>query len=176
MIIEEEIYNKLPENIKKLFKKELNPSKDEVVGAFPITGTTDGNNSFNAIRGNRPARGYTDPASSAARFFYSAKASKEDRAFSKHPTVKPVKLIQYLVKLITPPNGIVLDPFAGTGTTGQAAFFEDKKCILIERETEYQEDINRRMNMIENGELKPKEETPKKNKKTSSKKENELNF
>jgi len=55
---------------------------------------------------------------SAARFFYCSKASKEDRGKgNNHPTVKPIKVMEYLVKLVTPVGGIVLDPFMGTGTT-----------------------------------------------------------
>jgi site-specific DNA-methyltransferase (adenine-specific) len=79
-----------------------------------------------------------------SRLFYQAKASKKDRMGSKHPTVKPVKLMQYLVRLITPPGGTVLDCFAGTGTTGQAAITEGCRAILIEREEEYLADIDRR--------------------------------
>lgn len=82
---------------------------------------------------------------SAARFFYSAKASKADRAGSKHPTVKPVALMEWLATLITPPGGTVLDPFAGSGTTGAAAVRKGFKAILCEREDEYVEDIKRRM-------------------------------
>ena len=81
---------------------------------------------------------------SAARFFYSAKASKADRAGSKHPTVKPVSLMQWLCRLITPPGGTILDPFAGSGTTGAAARLEGFRAILIEREAEYQQDIRNR--------------------------------
>lgn len=79
------------------------------------------------------------------RFHYSAKASRADRAGSKHPTVKPVSLKAWLVRLITPPGGIVLDPFAGTGTTGAAARREGFDCILIEREAVYVADIRRRL-------------------------------
>jgi len=82
---------------------------------------------------------------SAARFFYSAKADAEDRLGSKHPTVKPVDLMAYLCRLVTPPGGTVLDPFAGTGTTGLAAMREGFDCILIEREAEYVADIHRRI-------------------------------
>ena len=82
---------------------------------------------------------------SAARFFYSAKASKADRAGSKHPTVKPIKLMQWLCRMLTPPGGIVLDPFAGSGTTGAAAILEGFQSILIEREDEYVADIQRRL-------------------------------
>ena len=83
---------------------------------------------------------------SAARFFYCAKANKTDRADSKHPTVKPISLMQWLVRLITPQDGTVLDPFAGSGTTGKAAIEEGMKAVLIEREPEYQQDIIRRLN------------------------------
>jgi hypothetical protein len=85
---------------------------------------------------------------SAARFFYTAKADADDRLGSKHPTVKPVDLMQWLCRLVTPKGGTVLDPFAGTGTTGEAAFREGFKAVLIEREEEYQADIRRRMALV----------------------------
>jgi DNA modification methylase len=84
---------------------------------------------------------------SAARFFYTAKADTDDRLGSKHPTVKPLDLIQYLVRLITPSGGIVLDPFAGTGTCGEASWREQFYSVLIEREPEYQADIVKRMGL-----------------------------
>lgn len=84
---------------------------------------------------------------SAARFYYAAKADADDRLGSKHPTVKPVDLMQYLVRLVTPRDGVVLDPFGGTGTTGEAAWREGRRAILIEREAEYQADIARRMEL-----------------------------
>ena len=87
----------------------------------------------------------------AARFFYTSKADKTDRCGSKHPTVKPLDLIQYLVRLITPPGGTVLDPFAGTGTTGEAAQREGFDAILIEREAEYVGDIEKRLSRIGGG-------------------------
>lgn len=86
-----------------------------------------------------------DGDGSSARFFYSAKADAHDRVGSKHPTVKPVDLMQWAVRLVTPKGGVTLDPFAGTGTTGEAAFREGCRAILIEREAEYQTDIRRRM-------------------------------
>jgi site-specific DNA-methyltransferase (adenine-specific) len=82
---------------------------------------------------------------SAARFFYTAKADSDDRIGSKHPTVKPLDLMQYLVRLVTPPKGTCLDPFAGTGTTGEAAWREGMRAVLIEREAEYAADVRRRM-------------------------------
>lgn len=68
---------------------------------------------------------------------YNAKASKQDRLGSKHPTVKPVALLQYLIRHITPPGGVVLDMFAGSGTTAEAARREGFDCILMEAEAEY---------------------------------------
>ena len=80
---------------------------------------------------------------SASRFFYCAKASAKDRQGSKHPTVKPIALMRYLCRLVTPYGGIVLDPFAGTGSTGQAALEEGFESILIEREENYINDSRR---------------------------------
>lgn len=60
-------------------------------------------------------------------------------ARNNHPTVKPVRLMRYLVRLITPPGGTVLDPFTGSGTTGMAARLEGLGFVGIEREAEYME-------------------------------------
>ena len=81
----------------------------------------------------------------ASRFFFSAKADTHDRFGSKHPTVKPIDLMRWLCRLITPPGGVVLDPFAGSGTTGVAAMAEGFNAILIEREDEYVADIRARI-------------------------------
>lgn len=72
------------------------------------------------------------------------KANKEDRDGSKHATVKPIALIQYLIRHITPPGGVVLDPFAGSGTTGEAAVREGFDCLLMEAEGEYIEFLDTR--------------------------------
>jgi site-specific DNA-methyltransferase (adenine-specific) len=56
---------------------------------------------------------------------------------NSHPTLKPIRLMQWLVGLVTPPGGVVLDPFAGTGTTGIAALHEGFRFIGIEAEEEY---------------------------------------
>lgn len=131
----------------------------EVVDAFPSDA-----GAFAPVRGTEPSNAVTNiygarertatlhhgDTGSAARFFYTAKADADDRLGSKHPTVKPLDLMQYLVRLVTPPGGLVLDPFAGTGTTGEAAFREGMRAVLIEREPEYQADIARRMELAEN--------------------------
>ena len=81
-----------------------------------------------------------------ARYFYSAKASKKEKDGSNHPTVKPVSLMRYLVRLVTPKDGLVLDPFAGTGTTGEACILEGRNYYLIEKTKEYISDIEKRIN------------------------------
>ena len=87
-----------------------------------------------------------DPdAPSVARFFYCAKAGEADRLESEHATVKPVSLIRWLVRLVTPPGGWVLDPFAGSGTTAMACLAEGFNCIAVEREAAHVADIRRRV-------------------------------
>jgi site-specific DNA-methyltransferase (adenine-specific) len=115
------------------------------------------------------SEGATELLGDAARFFYTAKASKADRdagceameavkprqvmglsdsggersavrntpSRNHHPTVKPTDLMRYLCRLVTPPGGIVLDPFTGSGSTGKAAILEGFRFIGIEREAEY---------------------------------------
>lgn len=118
---------------------------------------------------NRVKSTFAANEGSAARFFYCAKASKRDRdeglegfaaaktndgrkvdadnAYQRgatlraniHPTVKPTDLMRYLCRLVTPPGGVVLDPFTGSGSTGKAAVLEGFRFIGIEREAEYVE-------------------------------------
>src|SRR5205814_6814168 len=63
----------------------------------------------------------------------------EKVARNAHPTVKPIALMRWLCRLVTPPRGTILDPFLGSGTTGVAAVLEDFDFIGIEREAEYVE-------------------------------------
>jgi site-specific DNA-methyltransferase (adenine-specific) len=77
--------------------------------------------------------GYADTGS-AARFFYTAKASASERQGVAHPTVKPLALMAYLCRLVTPPGGTVLDPFMGSGTTIKAANSEGFHAIGIEQD------------------------------------------
>lgn len=92
-------------------------------------------NSYGTFAGNRDEQGSTfqGDTGTAARFFYCAKASRSERGQdNKHPTVKPVALMQYLCRLVTPPGGTVLDPFAGSGTTGIAAAREGFSFVGID--------------------------------------------
>lgn len=80
----------------------------------------------------------------ASRFFpvfrYEAKAPTSERPSAdgvQHPTVKPLDLMRWLVRLVTPVGAVVLEPFAGSGTTAEACVLEDRQCIAIEREADY---------------------------------------
>jgi site-specific DNA-methyltransferase (adenine-specific) len=127
----------------------IHDGSEEVLALFPETGPTGGSVLRSSSRqseygmSNCEREVYLD-SGSAARFFYCAKASRDDRdeglpmdQHSSHPTVKPTDLMRYLCRLITPPNGIVLDPFTGSGSTGKAAIAEGFRFIGIERESEY---------------------------------------
>jgi site-specific DNA-methyltransferase (adenine-specific) len=86
---------------------------------------------------------YSD-SGTASRFFYTAKADSGDRAGSKHPTVKPTDLMRWLVRLVTPPGGTVLDPFCGTGSTLLAADQQQFHAIGIEQDATYAADARRK--------------------------------
>ncbi len=93
----------------------------------------------------------------ASRFFYVAKAPGHERPKAgdgtAHPTVKPVSLMRWLVKLVTPPGGTVLEPFAGSGTTIEAALTEGFHVIAIERDATYIPLCEQRMSRPMQGEL-----------------------
>jgi len=93
--------------------------------------------------------GYGDTGG-ASRFFYCAKSSKTDRGEgNSHPTVKPIRLMSYLIKLITPLDGVVLDPFMGSGSTGVAAIREGFNFIGIEKEENFFEISQKRIFEVE---------------------------
>lgn len=134
----------------------VHDGSDEVLAGFPESKA----GAETAARGtggiwsdvsNSPCGPQYGDSGSAARFFYTAKADKLDRIGSKHPTVKPVDLMQWLCRLVTPPGGVVLDPFAGSGSTGEAAWREGFRCVLVEREEEYQADIAERLRLADKG-------------------------
>ena len=85
-----------------------------------------------------------------SRYFYSGKASQAERsaaleAKNRHPTVKPIALMRHLIRLITPPGGMILDPFLGSGTTGIAAQLEGFDFIGIEKDPAYAELARKRI-------------------------------
>lgn len=135
----------------------LHDGSDEVEAAFAAFGEkTSGSRSAGVYgvagsdvvygrRGDAPMPALTGDSGTASRFFYSAKASSRDRADSKHPTVKPLALMRWLVKLVTPPGGIVLDPFCGTGSTLLAADQLQFNAIGIEQDATYAEDTRRKL-------------------------------
>jgi site-specific DNA-methyltransferase (adenine-specific) len=144
----------------------ITDSSEEVIGVFDKAGTrssgkevsrrdTGKGHQGNVYGAESRSSGETvtwyGDSGSASRFFFSAKAGREDRWGSKHPTVKPVELIRWLMRLVTPPRGLVLDPFAGSGTAGVAALAEGFDAILIEREAEYVADIRERLAYYEGG-------------------------
>ena len=126
----------------------IHDGSEEVVAGFPakagasapVKGTEASRASVGRVTGERervPGAFHADTGS-AARFFYCAKASKADRgAGNNHPTVKPTDLMAYLCRLVTPPGGVVMDPFMGSGSTGKAAVREWFQFVGIEREAEY---------------------------------------
>ena len=134
----------------------IHDGSEEVVEGFP---QSDGGGSHVKKRGaslhaygdatDSTFQGVSDTGS-AARFFYCSKASKRDRDDGNHhPTVKPTDLMRYLCRLVTPPSGIVLDPFMGSGTTGKAAALEGFQFIGIEREAEYIDIARARINAVQ---------------------------
>lgn len=143
----------------------LHDGSDQVLAAFPeapgaLAPTTASaprattSDVYGAYASRAPSEPIGDEGSAARFFFeatpdppwfYHAKADAEDRLGSKHPTVKPVDLMRWLCRLVTPPGGVVLDPFAGSGSTGVAALSEGFDVVLIEREAEYVADIRRRI-------------------------------
>lgn len=110
-----------------------------------INGYTKGEGRVAPTQGRWPANvvlseSGADTLGDESRFFYVAKASRDERPIVDgvaHATVKPLTLMRWLVKLVTPGGGTVLEPFAGSGTTVEACILEGFHCIAIERESEY---------------------------------------
>jgi site-specific DNA-methyltransferase (adenine-specific) len=130
---------RFPANI--IFDEEAGKILDEQSGISKQSGKLyegkDSKTSFGQIKSSAVNTNYGD-IGGASRFFYCPKTSKSDRSEGNiHPTVKPTDLMAYLIRLVTPKGGIVLDPFMGSGSTGKAAVREGMNFIGIERETEY---------------------------------------
>lgn len=159
----------------------MHDGSEEVLQAFPNApgqiarsredGTQQGNRIYGAMKhGGQVHEPRSETDSSAARFFYCAKAGRADRnegldglpdrvggmnsntsgqhitrrdgwtpepVKNHHPTVKPTDLMRYLCRLVTPPGGLVLDPFMGSGSTGKAAILEGFRFVGCELQPEY---------------------------------------
>jgi site-specific DNA-methyltransferase (adenine-specific) len=132
----------------------IHDGSDEVLAVFPqapgqlAAARTEGDKTGNVYGSMNYGPEHTPrgDTGSAARFFYCSKASRSDRGEGNtHSTVKPTALMRYLCRLVTPPGGTVLDPFAGSGSTLKAAALEGFKAVGIEREAEYVEIARRRL-------------------------------
>lgn len=128
----------------------LDEQSGDVPSGIAVTRNGGGRKIFNQASDGQaaPDSGYTD-VGGASRFFYTAKAASDERvriAGTAHPTVKPLALMRWLVRLVTPPGGTVLEPFAGSGTTVEACLLEGFYCIAIEREADYLPLIVQRIN------------------------------
>ncbi|ENN7084386.1 site-specific DNA-methyltransferase [Salmonella enterica] len=181
-------------NERKIFSKQKGFTPTNAEGRFPANFVHDGSDEvvslFPAKAGAAAhVKGIEQSQasmSSAARFFYSAKASKSDRdegvllakktaaemtdrepdtdglnspragagrtsgTRNNHPTVKPTALMQWLVRLVTPPGGKVLDPFMGSGSTGKACAIEGFDFIGFEMDPHYCEIAKQRINYVHN--------------------------
>lgn len=148
-----ETQGRWPANV--LFDETAAEMLDEQSGISQTLSTSvgfTGNNTDDFFKGkrNKVASRHNDKGG-ASRFFYVAKASKRERGEGNaHPTVKPIKLMEYLCRLITPPGGIILDPFMGSGTTGVAAKRLGFEFIGIEMNEEYLEIARRRIEHVKN--------------------------
>ena len=177
------------EEVLALFPKEGRSTKPTAEGK-PRNGREESGSIFGTTGSIKYNAAHNDNGGSAARFFYCAKASKQDRdegceeieaigkvyngqnqegagcapgsvedkfttspAHNFHPTVKPTDLMRYLCRLITPPGGVILDPFIGSGSTGKAAALEGFAFVGIEIEAQYLEIAQAR---IERAKLQPR--------------------
>jgi len=122
------------EEVRECFPESKSNGKGETTERF-------GGNVTNFAMSKGNTTGYVDNGN-ASRFFksiiYQAKASKSERGVGNiHPTVKPVALMEYLIKMVTPTNGIVLDPFMGSGSTGVACVLNDFEFVGIDLDKDY---------------------------------------
>ena len=152
MQINETTYNAMPAHLRALFVKLPNPGKEEVLALFPGEGDKsaarfmycakaskrdrdeglDHLPEIHRVNGNK----WTDQDYRVTRGERPPSAESGPRR-NVHPTVKPTDLMAYLCRLVTPPGGVVLDPFMGSGSTGKAALREGFHFVGIEREAEY---------------------------------------
>ena len=134
----------LDESQAEVLDQQSGESKS-VASVRKCAGTSAGNGeTLNRYAINEDNAGGFNDSGGASRFFptfrYEPKAPTSERPRvngTAHPTVKPLDLMRWLVRLVTPPGGTVLEPFAGSGTTVEAAIIEGFRCVAIEREADY---------------------------------------
>lgn len=135
---DEDVEGRFPANI-------MHDGSDVVQDIFPKNKNTrhmsykrSGGDFIDGIPNQEEKSWFVTEEGSAARYFYCPKVSKKERGENnKHPTVKPQELMKYLVRLVTPKGGTVLDPFMGSGSTGMAAKDLGFDFIGIEKSEEY---------------------------------------
>jgi site-specific DNA-methyltransferase (adenine-specific) len=135
----------------------IHDGSEEVINLFPEVKTGDLKPYKRTTKSNIYERNFNENSTyiskgsngSAARFFYCAKASNSDRGKgNNHPTVKPIDLMRYLIRLVCPVGSVVLDPFMGSGTTGKAALEEGMEFIGIEQSAEYMDISKKRLTNV----------------------------
>lgn len=127
----------LDEEAGEILDEQTGILKSGLLKAGHPYGLGDGQNVYGKLTGYTKQDTHGD-SGGASRFFYCAKASKKERGEGNtHPTVKPLKLISYLITLVTPPNGICLDIFEGSGTHALACIENEFKYIGFEKDENY---------------------------------------
>jgi len=119
---------------KRNIYKPANKSKaTECIGRYPANLLHDGNTGIEQF----------------TNYFYCAKADEKDRnVYNTHPTVKPIKLMEYLIRLVCPVGSLILDPFMGSGSTGKAALQQGMDFIGIEKNAEYIQIAKKRLDRV----------------------------
>lgn len=128
----------------------IHDGSEEVTKQFPVVNGNSAARFFYCAKASKRDRdeGLDERPDATRRMFASGGRTMKDGEWvetnsepqarkNSHPTVKPTDLMRYLCRLITPPGGVVLDPFMGSGSTGKAAIFEGFRFIGIERDPEY---------------------------------------
>lgn len=111
-------------------RSRASTARSEALGRWPA----------NVVLDDQQADILDQQAPGASRFYYAAKPGTAERPRVdgvSHPSVKPLALMRWLIRLVTPAGGVVLDPFAGSGTTVEACLLESRRCIAIERDLSF---------------------------------------
>lgn len=157
--VDEKTYRKMPDDIKKYFILIPNESKDEVENLFPLENEESPSRFFYVAKASQEERNFglydfeekqVGSLSGGNRKGELDDVSSKFRTTKKnfHTTVKPIELMRYLVRMITPPNGICLDPYLGSGTTAIACEMEKFSYIGIELDEQYVEIAKARVSAV----------------------------